>query len=196
MGGRVRVLLIGAPGSGKGTQGARIAERYRIPHISSGQLLRDHVGQGSDLGRAVEPHLARGDLVPDDLILSMITDELAGPSAADGYVLDGFPRNVAQAQAAERTAELDDRLDAVLFLDLPPEEVSDRLAERARQADRPDDQDEATVQHRLRVYEDRTRPLLDHYRHRGLLVPIDANGSVDEVAARVAAVLDRYAHAR
>ncbi|HKE52607.1 MAG TPA: adenylate kinase [Actinomycetes bacterium] len=186
----MRVLLIGAPGSGKGTQGARIAERYRIPHISSGQLLRDHVRHGSELGRAVEPHLARGDLVPDDVILSMITEELAG--AADGYVLDGFPRNVAQAEAAEKTAELDDRLDAVLFLDLPPGEVLDRLAERARQSDRPDDQEQATVQHRLRVYEDRTHPLLDHYRQRGLLVPIDANGSVDEVAARIAAVLDRY----
>jgi adenylate kinase len=196
MGGRVRVLLIGAPGSGKGTQGARIAERYLIPHISSGQLLRDHVERGSDLGRAVEPYLARGDLVPDDLILSMITDELAGPNAADGCVLDGFPRNVAQARAAERTAELDDRLDAVLFLDLPPEEVFDRLAERARRSDRPDDQDEATVRHRLRVYEDRTYPLLDHYRHRGLLVPIDANGSVDEVTERIAAALDRYADAR
>lgn len=192
----MRVLLIGAPGSGKGTQGVRIAERYRIPHISSGQLLRDHVERGSDLGRAVEPFLARGDLVPDDLVLAMITEELAGPSAADGYVLDGFPRNVAQAQAAERTAELDDRLDAVLFLDLPPQEVFDRLAERARRSDRPDDQEEATVRHRLRVYEDRTHPLLDHYRSRGLLVPIDANGSVDEVADRIDAVLDRYADVR
>lgn len=188
----MRVLLIGAPGSGKGTQGTLIAERYRIPHISSGQLLRAHVERGSELGRAVEPYLIRGDLVPDDPILSMITDELGRPGAADGYVLDGFPRNVAQAEAAEKTAELDDRLDAVLFLDLPPQEMLDRLAERARLSDRPDDREEATVQYRLRVYEDRTRPLLDHYRRRGLLVPIDAVGSVDEVAERIAAVLDRY----
>lgn len=189
----VRVLLLGAPGSGKGTQGVRIATRYRIPHISSGDLLRANVEAGTELGQAVESYLTSGDLVPDELILSMIRAEVAGADAAGGYVLDGFPRTLPQAHAAESTAEIDAKLDAVLFLDVPRAQLIDRLAERADQADRPDDQERATVEHRLRVYEEETRPLLDHYRLLGLLVPIDAGGSVDEVAERIAAALDRRA---
>jgi len=182
----VRVLLLGAPGSGKGTQGERIAARYRIPHISSGDLLRAHVEAGTPLGRAVQPYLASGNLVPDELILSMIRNELAEPAAAGGYVLDGFPRTVEQARVA---TEIDDGLDAVLFLDVPPRELVDRLAERADRDGRADDQRRATVEHRLRVYDERTRPLLDHYRRRGLLVPIDASGSIEEIADRIAAAL-------
>jgi len=183
----VRVLLLGGPGSGKGTQGERIAQRYRIPHISSGDLLRAHVEAGTPLGRAVQPYLASGNLVPDELILSMVRNELAEPAATDGYVLDGFPRTVEQARAA---AGIDDDLHAVLFLDVPAPELVGRLAERADREDRADDQHRATVQHRLRVYDERTRPLLDHYRWRGLLVPIDASGSVEEIADRIAAALD------
>ncbi|MCI0686171.1 MAG: adenylate kinase, partial [Sporichthyaceae bacterium] len=184
----MRVLLLGAPGSGKGTQGERIANRYRIAHVSSGELLRAHSRAGTEVGRAVRPYLARGDLVPDELVLSMIRAELATPAAANGYVLDGFPRTLPQARAAE---EIDNALDAVLFLDLPPAELIARLDKRADRAGRVDDQERSTVQHRLRVYEERTRPLLDHYRQRGLLIRIDAAGSIDEVAERIATVLDR-----
>ncbi len=156
----MRVLMLGAPGSGKGTQGPRIAERYAIPFVSTGEMLRRHIGDGTPLGQAAKPYVDRGDLVPDDLILSVVLGEMAGPASPAGYVLDGFPRTLPQALAADKaTAEAGGAADAVVFLDVPPEELMRRLAERARMSGRVDDQAEAVVRQRMIEFETKTLSL-------------------------------------
>jgi len=186
----MRVLMLGAPGSGKGTHGVRIAERYGVPHVSTGHLLRAHVRDGTDLGRQAQPYMDRGDLVPDDLILSMAHDLLTAPDAPKGFVLDGFPRTLPQAQAAyEKIAPETGPLDAVVFLEIPHDELMRRLDERARQLGRRDDT-ENTIRHRIEVYEEKTLPLLDYYEDRGILRRIDAVGPIDEVTKRILAALD------
>jgi adenylate kinase len=185
----VQLLLLGPPGSGKGTQGPRLARHYRVPHLSSGELLRRQVKAGTDLGREVAGTLDRGELVPDDVICALMEQALGAPGVADGYVLDGFPRTAAQARAAEGLLGRTGGLDAALYLDLPDEVVRQRLAGRAAQAQRSDD-DEDVIERRLRIYHAEIRPLLDYYRGRGLLVSVDASPPPDDVTAAVVAALN------
>lgn len=186
----VRLLLLGPPGSGKGTQGPRLADHYGVPHLSSGELLRRQVKAGTDLGRQVAGALDRGDLVPDELIVALMEEALTGPDAPDGYVLDGFPRTRAQARAAEGLLDRTGGLDAAVYLRLPDDVVRRRLAGRAAEEDRGDD-DAAVVERRLRIYHAQTEPLLDYYRQRGALVEIDATPPADDVTAAVVAALTR-----
>jgi len=187
----MRALMLGAPGSGKGTQGARIAERYGVPHISTGELLRAHVDLGTETGRAARASMERGDLVPDLLIAAVILGRLAESDPSRGFVLDGFPRTLQQAQAAYGVAkETGMTFDAVLCLDIPHDELMRRLDERGRSKGRADDE-EGTIRHRIEVYEEKTAPLREYYEARGIFLPIDANGTVDEVTERIFAALDR-----
>lgn len=184
----VQLLLLGPPGSGKGTQGPRLAHRYGVPHLSSGELLRRQVKAGTELGRQVAGTLDRGELVPDDVICALMEEALGTPEVAGGYVLDGFPRSVSQAQAAEGLLARTGGLDAAVYLDLPDDVVRQRLAGRAAQDQRSDD-DEGVVDRRLRIYHADTEPLLDHYRRRGLLVTVDAAPPPDDVTAAVVRAL-------
>ena len=186
----VRLLLLGAPGSGKGTQGERLAERYQARHVSTGALLRHEVASGTALGAAAAPYMARGDLVPDELIVSMVLDAVLGSESPASYVLDGFPRTVAQARAAHDRAVQSDRvLHAVVCLDIDHDTLIGRLGARGRGSGRADD-NEAVVAHRIVEFEEKTLPLLDYYAGRGILHRIDAVGDVDEVSARIFDVLD------
>ena len=186
----VRLLLLGAPGSGKGTQGVRLAERYGARHVSTGDLLRAQVAEGTDLGHAAQPYMDAGDLVPDELILAMVLEDVLGPDSDPSFVLDGFPRTVAQAKAAYEQAVAHDRtLQAVVCLDIGREELMRRLAQRGEDSGRVDDLAE-TVRHRIREYQDKTLPLLDYYAGRNLLVRVDAVGEVDEVSERIRRALD------
>lgn len=186
----VRLLMLGAPGSGKGTQGTRLAELYGARHVSTGDLLRAQVAAGTELGRLAQPYMDRGDLVPDELILGMVLEDVLGPESEPGFVLDGFPRTVAQARAAyEQAVETGRTLHAVVLLDLDHDELMARLAERGRDSGRSDD-DAATARHRIEQYEDKTLPLLDYYAGRDLLVRIDAVGEIDEVTQRIVTALE------
>jgi adenylate kinase len=186
----VRLLMLGAPGAGKGTQGVRLAERYQARHVSTGDLLRSQVAEGTELGQRAQPFMDRGDLVPDELILGMVLEDVLGPASPPSYVLDGFPRTVAQARAAYEQAVASDRvLDAVISLELEPAELVRRLEQRGRETGRPDD-DAQTVRHRIAEYEHKTTPLLDYYRDREILVSIDAVGDPDDVFARIVAAVD------
>ncbi|MEX2292061.1 MAG: adenylate kinase [Mycobacteriales bacterium] len=188
----IRLLMLGAPGSGKGTQGTRLAERYRARHVSTGDLLRAQVAAGTDLGRQAQPFMHRGDLVPDELILGMVLEDVLGASSPPSYVLDGFPRTVAQARAAYEKAVATDRvLDAVLCLDIDHDTLIERLDQRRLESGRADD-DERTVRHRIEEYEHKTLPLLDYYAGRDILIRIDAAGEVDDVTARICAALDAF----
>jgi adenylate kinase len=181
----VQLVLLGAPGSGKGTQGVVLAEHFGVPHVSSGELLRAHTASGSELGRRVAGCIARGELVPDELVLAVVGDALTGAVQAGGYVLDGIPRTLAQAERAYELAKPAGLVaDAVIYLEVPDEVARERLAGRA-ETDRADDADPAVIERRLQIFHAETRPLLNFYRERGILIQIDAVQSVRAVSKAI-----------
>jgi adenylate kinase len=212
----MRVLLLGPPGSGKGTQAGALAARWGIPHIASGDLLRAHVRDNTDLGRRARPYMDRGALVPDDLILDMMAGRLAEADAQRGFALDGFPRTIAQAEALDqRLEELGQQLAAVIYLEVPDQELLRRLGGRrictkcnaiyhidtmppktAGVCDRcrgpltqRDDERPDVVRNRLRVYEEQTEPLLSYYSRRNLLHRIDGTIGVSRVLQEITRIV-------
>jgi adenylate kinase len=166
----VRLLLIGAPGAGKGTQAARLAARFGIAHISSGDLLRQHVRDQTSLGRQIKSYVDKGDLVPNGLVMDMLRKPVVAASEANGYVLDGFPRTVEQAKAAFTVAQaLGAEVQAAVHLDVPRDELVRRLLARGRGAD----DTEEVIDHRLQVYQEMTIPLLDYYANREWMFAVD-----------------------
>ena len=222
----MRIILLGAPGSGKGTQAQRLAEYFGIPQVSTGDLLRAAVARGSELGLKARAAMEAGGLVDDALVLGLIRERLAEPDARAGFILDGFPRNLAQARALDALlGDLGQPLDAVVQLEVDDQELVRRISGRRSCADcgrvfnlltapppggaaalcprtgaphrltqRPDD-NEATVAERLRVYQEKTAPLIDFYRSRGLLRSIAALGELDEVTRRLMQALPPAADA-
>ncbi|MFB3881310.1 MAG: adenylate kinase [Armatimonadota bacterium] len=212
----MRIVLLGPPGSGKGTQASALEQRRGLPHIASGDLLRGNVRDSTELGRKAQPYMSRGELVPDELILDMMADRLSQSDAQRGYVLDGFPRTVAQAEALEeRLSGLGQRLDAVIYLQVPEAEILRRLGGRrtcprcnaiyhvdtmppkregvcdacGAQLVQRDDEKPEVIRKRLEVYSAQTRPLLDFYRSLGLLREVDGTIGVDRVVAEIEAIV-------
>ena len=183
--------MLGPPGSGKGTQGERLAARHGVPHLSSGELLRVHVREGTVLGRAAAETIRRGDLVADDVVTDIMREEVLAPNSVGGFVLDGFPRTVPQAETAYEMARQNGiTFHAVVLLEVPPDELLDRLTRRGQLTRRADDTS-VTINHRVEVYLDHTSPLIDYYVGRDILVRIDATGSIEDVTASINAQLDR-----
>ena len=183
----LRALLLAPPGAGKGTQGVRLAEAYGVPHLSTGDMLRDEVVAATPLGLEATEYMDRGELVPDRLIVDLITERIDSNTDTDGFVLDGFPRTMPQALAAyddARRREPARTFHAAISLAVPEGELVRRLIERGRQSGRPDDT-EQTIRRRLKVYRENTQPLEDFYRGRGILVEVDGTGPVDEVTDRI-----------
>jgi adenylate kinase family enzyme len=183
--GPVRLVLVGPPGSGKGTQGPVIAERLGVPYVSTGEVLRAQVAAGSALGRRVSDLLDEGELVPDDLMLEVLAESVGGDDAAKGYVLDGFPRTLPQAEVLESSASPLPAPECAVHIDIPDRVVHVRLAGRAVEEGRTDDADPDVIDNRLRVYAEETEPLLDHYREQGILVTVDGNQRPDAVTAAI-----------
>lgn len=184
-----RLLIVGPQGSGKGTQGVRIAEAFGVPAVSTGDVFRANISEGTDLGRQVQAIIAAGNLVPDELTSAVVRDRLAQDDAAPGFLLDGYPRNL--GQVGDLDAFLEERgesLDAVIELDVPREESIARLTKRAEEQGRTDDTAEV-IAHRLSIYENETAPILDVYRERGLVVAIDGIGSLDVITERILTAL-------
>lgn len=181
----MRLVLLGAPGCGKGTQAARLKKHLQVPHISTGDLLRAEVAAGSRLGLQARDVMTRGELVSDAILLGMLEDRLARPDAATGFVLDGYPRNLAQADALDTMlARLGTPVDAAVQLDVPIDALVDRLAGRARDEGRADDTPEA-VRTRLTIYAEQTAPVIDFYRQHGVLSVVDGVGTLEEVFVRI-----------
>lgn len=186
----MNILLLGPQGSGKGTQAKRISAEYGIPHVATGDMLRETIAAGTDLGRKVKPILARGDLVPDEDMISLIRERLSRDDTAAGFVLDGFPRTMAQAEALDAMLrEIGRELTIVFELQLPEEVCMERLLRRARLEGRVDDTPEV-VKHRLELYHRETEPLIEHYRATGKLVGIHADRPIPEVFAEIQEALD------
>ncbi|WP_282694368.1 adenylate kinase [Streptomyces sp. CC208A] len=208
----MRIVLVGPPGAGKGTQAAFLAKNLDIPHISTGDLFRANISQGTELGLKAKSYMDAGDLVPDEVTIGMAKDRMEQADAANGFLLDGFPRNVAQAEALDVVLKADDmQLDAVLDLEVPEDEVVKRIAGRricrndsahvfhvtynapkeegvcdvcGGELFQREDDSEETVRRRLEVYHTQTEPIIDYYRAQNLVVTISALGKVDEVTAR------------
>jgi len=181
--------MIAPPGAGKGTQGAVIAEHFGIPHIATGDLLRDHVARGTELGRAVRTFLDRGELVPDGVVLDMVRAALE-TLQGDGYVLDGIPRTMEQARALYEVAvELEMTADVALHLQVEQAELVRRLLDRAVGEGRSDDSEDV-IRRRLDVYYEVTHPILDWYGERGILVAVDANRPADQVGRQILTALE------
>lgn len=191
----MRIVLFGPPGSGKGTQAAVLKQHMGVPHISTGDLLRAAVKAGSPLGQKVKSVMDAGQLVSDDLMLDLLEDRFAQPDAAGGFILDGYPRNLVQANALDALlARIGQPMDKALLLEVPHELIVDRLAGRAAAEGRKDD-DPATVRARLQVYEQQTAPVAEFYRQRGQLTLLDGTGSVDDVQSRLRAAISATAAA-
>ncbi len=183
------LVLLGPPGSGKGTQAAILSEKYRIPAISTGDVLRAQVDAGTPLGKRVKAYLDRGELVPDSLVVDLIQHRLSDPDTQQGFILDGFPRTVPQAEALDgMLAALDRPLDAVLYLQVDPQAVRERLGQRHR-----GDDQQGVIDHRLDVFLQQTAPLISYYQAQGKLKLIDGAQPPEAVAASIDEVIRRLA---
>jgi len=185
----VRIIFIGPPGAGKGTQAERLVKTYRLAHLSTGDMLRAARDAKSDVGLLADKYMSAGQLVPDEVIMGIVEQRLGQADCQQGYLLDGFPRTNAQAEALD--AILSRRgtpLDVVLELNVPEEELFRRLAGRGRADDKPE-----VIRQRLVAYRQQTQPLLDYYTKQGLLKTIDGLGTIDEIFARAQKVLEQYA---
>jgi adenylate kinase len=179
------VLLLGVQGSGKGTQAKRLASEYGLAHLSTGDILRQAIAEGTELGRRVKPIYDRGDLVPDDLMIELIRERLQSPEAANGFILDGFPRTMAQADALDSMlAEIERPLAVVFELQVPDEVAIERLRKRAAEEGRSDDTPEAIAK-RIALYHEQTKPLVSHYRLAGNLVGIHGDRPENEVFSEI-----------
>lgn len=187
---QTRLLIVGPPGAGKGTQAARIVERYDVPWISTGDIFRANIKAGTPLGQKVSQLIESGKLVPDELTNEIVADRLQREDVENGFLLDGYPRTVEQAHALDGVLQADARaLDAVVLLEVDTDEVVARLLGRAEIEGRVDDTEDV-IRHRQEVYEEQTKPLVELYETRGVLVKVNGLGDVDEVTERIFAALD------
>jgi adenylate kinase len=185
----VNILVLGPQGSGKGTQAKRISAAHGVPHVSTGDMFRAAIAAGTELGRRVEPILASGELVPDELTVALIRERLGQDDAAAGFVLDGFPRNLVQAEELDTMlAGIGRPLDLVLFFDLDDATATERMLGRAADEGRADDTPEV-IARRLAIYHEQTEPVVGRYRQAGTLRTLDAAASIDEVFAQIEAVV-------
>jgi adenylate kinase len=181
----LRLVVLGPPGAGKGTQAVKLAEQFACADVATGDIFRANVAEGTELGRAAQEYMDLGDLVPDEVVIAMVMERLTSDDCDSGFVLDGFPRTVNQAEALDRQlVDLGAPLHAVLCVEAAEEELLRRLAGRAAAQHRADDA-EQTIRHRLEVFAIKTRPLIDYYARRGLLINIDAIGPIEVVTKRI-----------
>ncbi len=186
------LILFGPPGSGKGTQSARIAEKYNLVHTSTGDIFRKEIRNGSPLGLKVQSIIEKGELVPDDLLVDILRSALQRAEGIDGFVLDGFPRTLRQAEDLDMLlAEKNETVSLVLALDVDEEEIVTRLLKRAQQEGRKDDTEEV-IRNRMKVYHSQTHPLMEFYDKQGKFIPIHGVGSIDNIFADICKVIDLH----
>jgi adenylate kinase len=188
----INLILFGPPGSGKGTQAAHLVKAFQLLHISTGDLFRYEMGNNTELGELAKSYMAKGELVPDEVTIGMLKNKVnANPDVA-GYIFDGFPRTVAQAEALDiLLKEREQMVSALIALDVDDEELVERLLKRGEQSGRADDKDEAIIRNRIEVYNNETTPVFDYYNRYGISKKIKGTGTIEEITARLVAEVEK-----
>lgn len=182
----LNIVLFGPPGAGKGTQSDKIIEKYKLDHIATGDLFRKHLSEGSELGKLAQKYMDEGNLVPDQVVIGMVDEKIRENTTAKGFIFDGFPRTVPQAEALDNLlAEKDSPIARMIALDVPEEELKKRIKERGKTSGRADDQDDEKVKIRIKVYLDETLPVAKHYQKQGKLAKINGVGEISEIFATI-----------
>jgi adenylate kinase len=182
----VNFLIFGPPGSGKGTQSVMLAQKFNLTHLSTGDMLRAEIAAGTELGKKMSTIMSRGELVPDEVVIEMIAVKIDNTKNSAGFLFDGFPRTEAQTVSLEKM--LNDRgmkIDSMLVLDVDHDELVKRLIARAELSGRPDDKDPAVIENRISVYQEKTEPIIDYCRNKGIYQPVNGMGSIDDIFGRL-----------
>lgn len=189
----LNIVLFGPPGAGKGTQSEKLINKYKIDHISTGDLFRKHLGEGTELGKLAQKYMDEGNLVPDEVVIGMVDDKINSTKNPNGFIFDGFPRTVAQAKALdELLVAKGTGISGMISLEVPEEELKKRIRERGKTSGRTDDQDEKKIENRIKVYQEETLPVAEYYENQGKLKKINGIGSIDVIFANISAVIDDY----
>ena len=188
----INIVLFGAPGAGKGTQAAKLSAKYNINHISTGEVIRDEIRRGTEMGRSVQDYISRGELAPDELVIGMIAEYVKSHSESAGNIFDGFPRTTPQAEAFDRIMKENGlQVDVMLELSVPEEELVQRLLLRGKDSGRADDADESVIRNRIDVYNAQTSVVADYYRNQNKYTSVDGIGTIDEIFERICEQLDK-----
>lgn len=189
----VNFLIFGPPGSGKGTQSVRLAGEFNLTHLSTGDMLRAEIAAGTPLGKKMSSIMSKGELVPDEVVIEMIAAKIDSTKGCAGFLFDGFPRTVAQTAALEKMLnDRDMKIDSMLVLDVDHDELVKRLVLRADQSGRPDDRDPAVIENRIEVYKEKTEPIIDYCRKKGIYQPVNGVGSIDEIFERLSGCMKKF----
>jgi len=189
----LNIILFGPPGAGKGTQSEKIIDKYKLTHIATGDLFRKHLGEGTDLGKLAQKYMDEGNLVPDEVVIGMVDEKIKETKAnSSGYIFDGFPRTVPQAKALDTLlAEKGEKIAGMIALEVPEAELKKRIKERGKTSGRTDDQDEAKIENRIKVYQEETLPVANYYDGEGKFVKIHGVGSIDEIFDKISNEIDK-----
>lgn len=187
------IVLFGPPGAGKGTQSEKIIEKYGLTHLSTGDLFRKHLGEGTELGILAKKYMNEGRLVPDEVVIGMVEAKIADTGDTKGFIFDGFPRTTAQAEALDQMLENHHmKIDGMIALDVPEEVLKARIKERGKTSGRADDQDDAKIQTRIKVYLEETLPVAQYYKKQNKLTNINGVGEIDSIFEKISQVIDSY----
>jgi len=186
------LVIFGPPGAGKGTQSEKIIDKYKLTHLSTGDLFRKHLGEGTELGKLAQGYMDNGNLVPDEVVIKMVDDKISTTTDTNGFIFDGFPRTVPQAEALdELLSAKGERIDCVISLEVEEEVLWERIRERGKTSGRADDQDKSKFDTRIGAYKNETVPVLQYYHKAGLVSEIEGVGSIDEIFSSIAAAVDQ-----
>jgi adenylate kinase len=189
----VNFLIFGPPGSGKGTQSVRLAEKFNLIHLSTGDMLRAEIAAGTELGKTMSSIMSKGELVPDEVVIEMIAVKIDNSRNAAGFLFDGFPRTVSQTVALEKMLnQRGMKIDSMLVLDVDHDELVKRLIGRAELSGRPDDKDPAVIENRISVYRDKTEPIIEYCRERGIYEPVNGMGTIEDIFERLGAIMQKF----
>ncbi|MCH7408799.1 adenylate kinase [Belliella sp. DSM 111904] len=189
----LNIVLFGPPGAGKGTQSEKLIEKYNLTHLSTGDLFRKHLGEGTSLGNLAKQYMNEGKLVPDEVVIGMVEEKIKDTQDSKGFIFDGFPRTVAQAEALDKMLSvLDMEISGMIALDVPEETLKERIRERGKTSGRVDDQDEVKIATRIKVYLDETLPVASYYENQGKLTKIHGVGTIDAIFEDISKVVDKY----
>lgn len=187
------IVLFGPPGAGKGTQSEKIIEKYGLTHLSTGDLFRKHLGEGTELGNLAKKYMNEGRLVPDEVVIGMVEEKIASTQDTKGFIFDGFPRTTAQAEALDdMLAKHGMKIDGMIALEVPEDVLKARIKERGKTSGRVDDQDDEKIQTRIKVYLDETLPVASYYQNQDKLTNINGVGAIDSIFGQISEVIDSY----